>query len=94
MDGMLTLKEVMDFLELGQPEVESLVKKGRLNAFKIGGTYLRFRKDQVVEVKANLARRGRARVYWAKASNYWYFNRIYILSAVLLGLVIYCILIQ
>lgn len=94
MDGMLTLKEVMDFLDLGQSDVEHLVKKGRLSAFKIGGTYLRFRKDQVVEVKATLNRRGRAQVYWTKARNYWYFNRIYILSALLLGLVIYSIIIQ
>jgi excisionase family DNA binding protein len=94
MDGMLTLKEVIDYLDIEQSDIEKLVKKGRLNAYKIGGTYLRFKKDQVVQLKAEiLNKKSRSRLFLSKARDYWYFNRVYILSAVLLAL-IFCLFIQ
>lgn len=91
MDGMLSLKEVMDYLELEESEVEELVRRGRLNAFKIGGVFLRFRKDQVVDVKSALRKRVQTPVhaFFVKAANYWSFNRFYILSTIFFGLVIY-----
>ncbi len=91
MDGMLSLKEVIDYLELDQVEVEELVRRGRLNAYKIGGVYLRFRKDQIIDFKSTLRKRIESPFngFFVKAVNYWSFNRVYILSAVLFGLVIY-----
>jgi len=91
MDGMLSLREVMDYLELEESEVEELVRRGRLNAFKIGGVFLRFRKDQVVDVKSALRKRTQSpfNAILVKAGNYWSFNRFYILSAIFLGFVIY-----
>ena len=44
-EGMLSLQEVMEYLDLDKAGVESLVKKDKLNAYKIGGVYLRFKKD-------------------------------------------------
>ena len=91
MDGMLSLKEVMDYLELEQIEIEELVRRGRLNAYKIGGVFLRFRKDQIVDFKSALRKRSDSPLegFFVKAVNYWSFNRIYILSAILFGLVVY-----
>lgn len=91
MDGMLSLKEVMDYLQLEQTEVEELVRRGRLNAYKIGGVFLRFRKDQIVDFKSALRKRSDSplEAFFVKAVNYWSFNRIYILSAILFGLVAY-----
>ena len=91
MDGMLSLKEVMDYLELEESEVEDLVRRGRLNAFKIGGVFLRFRKDQVVDVKSALRKRTQSPInaVFVKIANYWSFNRFYILSVIFFGLVIY-----
>ena len=90
MDGMLTLKEVMDYLDLQQVDVEKLVKRRRLNAYKIGGTYLRFKKDQVIDLKTDLKKKSVGHDgFFAKARDYWYFNRIYILSAILLALVFF-----
>ena len=90
MDGMLTLREVMDYLDLEQAKVESLVRKGRLSAYKIGGTYLRFKKDQVIALKVS-SRAGFAGPgsVLRKAQDYWYFNRIYILSLVLIILIVF-----
>jgi excisionase family DNA binding protein len=91
MEGMLTLKEVVEYLELEQPEVETLVKKRKLDAYKIGGAFLRFKKDQVVELKAALSKRktSKSAVFFSKSRDLWYFNRVYILSAILLALVFY-----
>ena len=72
MDGMLSLKEVMDYLELEESEVEELVRRGRLNAFKIGGVFLRFRKDQVVDVKSALRKRTQSPInaFFVKAADF------------------------
>ena len=56
-DGMLSLNEVMQFLNLDKLGVEDLIKKDKLNAYKIGGTYLRFKKEQVVALKYYLRKK-------------------------------------
>lgn len=90
MDGMLTLREVMDYLDLEQAGVEKLVKKGRLSAYKVGGAYLRFKKDQVVGIKSDqIKKASRANTFLIKARDYWCFNRVYLFSAVLLTLLVY-----
>ncbi len=92
MDGMLTLREVIDYLDLEQVEVEKLVKKGKLSAYKIGGAFLRFKKDQVVGIKADLAKKSsRSNTFLVKVMDYWCFNRIYIFSAILLALLFYLV---
>ena len=53
-EGMLTLNEVMQYLGLDKKGVESLIKKDKLQAYKIGGTYLRFEKDQVAALQQRI----------------------------------------
>jgi len=91
MEGMLTLKEVMEFLELDQPEVEKLVKKRKLDAYKIGGAFLRFKKPQVVFLKQQMKRESGAHAteLLPRLRDFWVFNRFYILTFVLFVLLIY-----
>jgi len=90
MEGMLTLKEVMKHLELNQPEVEKLVKRGKLDAYKIGGAYLRFKKTQVVELRKHLGKKaGFTPTLFSRIRDFWVFNRVYLFSILLFGLVIY-----
>ncbi|HNV86215.1 MAG TPA: helix-turn-helix domain-containing protein [Candidatus Omnitrophota bacterium] len=87
---MLTLKEVMKHLELDQSEVERLVKKGRLDAYKIGGAYLRFKKTQVVTLRKQLGTKaGFSPTLFSRIRDFWVFNRVYLFSILLFGLVIY-----
>jgi len=51
MNNMLTLDEVKGYLEVEQQELEKLIKGGMLHAYKVGGVYLRFRKEEVLNLK-------------------------------------------
>lgn len=94
MNSMLTLEEVKSFLQVSQDEIEVLLKNGRLNAYKIGGSYIRFRKEEVEtlrqERQPSKGRSGR-RGLISKITDLWRFNNFYIVSAVLLGVLIFLI---
>jgi len=50
--NLISLEEAADLLEADTSEVHQLIDGGELQAFRIGGEYVRIRKDQVSEVKA------------------------------------------
>ena len=88
--GMLSLNEVMQVLDLDKQGVESLIRENRLNAYKIGGTYLRFSKQQVAEIKKkgknNKAKKNR---FIEVVEDFWAFNNFYIITALCLGGLLY-----
>ena len=94
MNSMLSLEEVKNFLQVSQDEVEVLLKNGRLHAYKIGGSYIRFRKEEVESLRQERnpakARSGRRGIF-SRAAEIWRFNNFYIVSAVLLGVLIFLI---
>lgn len=48
---LLTIREVAHHLNLTEKEVIELAEDGGIPAYKVGGVYLRFRKEQLDEVK-------------------------------------------
>jgi excisionase family DNA binding protein len=83
MNNMLTVEEVKNFLEVEQTEVEKYIKIGKLNAYKIGGTYVRFRKEDVLNLRFELHSKKNApkpQTLFSKASDFWRFNNFYIVS--------------
>jgi len=95
MNSMLTLEEVKNFLQISQDEIEALLKNGRLNAYKIGGSYIRFRKEEVETLRqerqpAKVGRSGN-RGFFSRIADFWRFNNFYIVSAVLLCILIFLI---
>ncbi len=91
MNNMLSLEEVKSFLELSQEDLEKHLKSGKLRAYKIGGTYLRFRKEEVLNLRSEL-RPGKTKLskpgVIARVSDFWQFNNFYILSLlVVMGLI-------
>jgi len=46
-EKLLNISEVAEYLKLKRDQVEALVASGDLPAYKIGGTLLRFKKDQI-----------------------------------------------
>lgn len=84
MNNMLTLEEVKSYLEADQPKIEELIKRRRLSAYKIGGTYLRFRKEEVLSLRSEFtAHRSKppSKTPWfSKAVDFWRFNNFYIVS--------------
>lgn len=92
-NGYASLKETMKFLDVNKAEIENLVRANRLTAYKLGGEHIRFRRDQTVLLKQELAL-GKAEPAGVGAgaglSQFWTFNGFYLVSgAVLSGLLFY-----
>lgn len=89
-ERFLSLEEVMQYLETDRRGVEDLVRRGKLVAYRVGGTYLRFKKEEV----AGLLVPRRRSFSWTLAStdrslthrlrDFWAFNNLYIVSALVL----------
>ena len=84
MNNMLTIEEVKNYLEIDQAQLEKFIKQEKLRAYKIGGTYLRFRKEEVLNLRFEITPQGSK--YPKKASflgrilEFWRFNNFYIVS--------------
>jgi excisionase family DNA binding protein len=50
-EKLLTIAEVAQYLKLSEEEVKRLVDIGEIPAYRIGDTFLRFRKEQVDAVR-------------------------------------------
>ncbi len=53
-EGLLDLKEAADLLGLTEEEVKRFVLRGKIPAYKIGGEFLRFKKDQVEALRGRI----------------------------------------
>ena len=91
---MLTAEEVKNFLQVDQPVFDKFVKDGKLHVYKIGGTYLRFRKEDVLNLRAQLAPakslRGKAPMA-SQIGDFWRFNNFYIISLLIALAVIWVV---
>lgn len=50
-EKLLSIKEVAEHLKLSEEEVKRLVDIGEIPAYKIGGSFLRFRREQIEAIK-------------------------------------------
>lgn len=94
---MLTLEEVKNFLEADQKQIEDYIKAQKLHAYKIGGTYLRFRKEEVMALHTGTpsdTKKGRktGSTFFSKIYDFWRFNNFYIIASIIIaGLVVYVV---
>jgi ubiquinone biosynthesis protein Coq4 len=92
-DGMLSLNEVMQYLDRDKAGVEDLVNQDKLTAYKIGGVYLRFKKEQVETLKLECAMHKKKKSYLReRISDFWDFNNFYIVTGLCLICILYFIL--
>lgn len=83
MNNLLSAEEVKRFLEIEEPDLKGLVDLGKLHAYRIGGTYLRFRKEEVLNVKQEFQagkKSGPLIPWFVRVRDFWRFNNFYILS--------------
>ena len=89
-EKFLTVRDVSLILGVSEKEVVDFVDKGTLAAYRIGGVYLRFKKEQVLEFKKNSSvftpkiNKLPHYPFKDKASDFIYFNDFYILAAVII----------
>ena len=54
-EKLLSIKEVSEYLKISEEEVKRLVDMGEIPAYKIGGTFLRFRKEQIDAIRSEIS---------------------------------------
>ena len=89
--ALLTEEEVEHYLGMKPEEVQGLVKRGKLTAYRLGGSYLRFRKEEVLAIKSGrkFTPPGEIKLGFSdKLRDFWKFYNFYILSSVLALLLI------
>ncbi|MBM3253304.1 MAG: helix-turn-helix domain-containing protein [Candidatus Omnitrophica bacterium] len=85
-DKLLNLKEAAEYLHISQRRLEKLVRKGKLPAYKIGGSYLRFRKDDIDNFRGLSFRKERKYNSYSLLEgikDFLYFNSFYIISIII-----------
>jgi len=87
---MLTFEEVKQYLEVEQEELEKYIQQGKLHAYKIGGVYLRFRKEEVLNVRHQIRPRRKTakpkNTFFSRIADFWHFNNFYIISLLIIVL--------
>ena len=53
-EKLLTTKEAADYLNITEEEVANFTKKGELPAYRIGGAFLRFRREQLDAIRKEI----------------------------------------
>ena len=93
MNNMLTLDEVKNFLDVEQQMIEKFIRDGALHAYKIGGVYIRFRKEEVLTLKYDVLSKkktvGPSISFGQQLWNCWRFNNFYIISIVIIAVLAY-----
>lgn len=93
MNNMLTLDEVKNYLEVEQQVIEKFIRDGALHAYKIGGVYIRFRKEEVLNLKYDVLLKkkkvGTSISLGQRLWNFWRFNNFYIISALIIAALAY-----
>ena len=54
-EKLMTIEEVAAYLRMPEEEVKRLVDEGELPAYQIGGTFLRFRREQIDAVRSEIS---------------------------------------
>jgi len=93
-EKLLTVREVSIILNVSEKEVMDLAQLGTIPAYKVGGVFLRFKKEQVYEY-CKSAHPSSTKVNFRKTiplqeriSDFFYFNDFYILSGLLIFLLL------
>ena len=100
-EHLYSLKEAADYLGIGENRLKELVRKRVVPAYKIGGTHLRFRQDQLSIAHSTINEPAREAIYFAKeihqtgfekVKDFFYFNDFYIISLILVIITVAAIL--
>lgn len=87
-EKLLTIRDVSSILGISEKEVIERSEKGEIPAYKVGGVYLRFQKDQVERLThASRRQKAEARISYStgeRLRDFFYFYDFYILSAILI----------
>lgn len=91
----LTVREVAGYLNITEKEVIDLAQSGVIPAYKVGGVYLRFKKEQVEGVRHKIdPNQSLVKIEGTSAEkvrDFVYHNDFYILSLIVISVLLYFI---
>jgi excisionase family DNA binding protein len=93
-EKLLTIREVGIILGISEKEVIDLAESGAIPAYKVGGVYLRFKREQIEEFRKSFKHPTHKSTPFSKHAfkdrmlDFFYFNDFYILSVILIILII------
>lgn len=96
-EKLLTIRDVALILGISEKEVIDLAESGKLPGYKVGGVFLRFKREQVELFSKGLKhptyKIGTSEKYAFKdrVSDFFYFNDFYIFSALIILLILFII---
>lgn len=89
----LNTKEASCFLNISEKQLNELVKDEKLTAYQIGGTYLRFKLEQLEDFKRTLEKSTqRKSLAFERVKDFFYFNDFYIAAILLITFLLLIIL--
>ncbi len=93
-EKLLTIRDVSQYLGISEKEVIDLAEKGSLPAYKIGGEYVRFKRDQVDEFRRS-SHAGHAGVRGPshyplreRISDFLYYYDFYLFATLVIGIML------
>lgn len=96
-EKLITVRDVSIILGISEKEVVDLAENGSIPAYKIGGVFLRFKKDQIRELQnsnktfAAKAKASKEYSFKDRLSDFFYFNDFYIFTIIIMGLLLFII---
>lgn len=94
-EKLLTVRDVSIILGISEKEVIDLAESGQMPAYKVGGVFLRFKREQVDEIRKTFrpaisAHEENRKKYSIdeKIRDFFYFNDFYILSVLIILLML------
>jgi len=100
-EKLLTIRDVSQILGISEKEVIDLAEDGKIPAYKVGGVYLRFKKEQIEEFRKILKPKPHHQAASQslqiksgindKISDFFYFNDFYILSTLVIVSILFII---
>jgi excisionase family DNA binding protein len=83
-EKLLTTREASQILGISEKEIIDFASSGLIPHFKIGGEFLRFRREDILKVKEEIRRKynlSLKKYTWRdKIKDFFYFNDFYIVS--------------
>ena len=96
-EKLLSIREVSHILDITEKEVIELAESQTIPAYRIGGVYLRFKRQQIEEFKkkykphSSKAKYANADSLQDKINDFLYFNDFYIFSVIIVLLILFII---
>jgi len=91
-EHLLNVEEAAKFLGISSKDIEDMVAKGKLPAYKIGGAFLRFRKEHLESLRGHKAKVADIHVKNASLTDrivdFFYFYSFYIISLLLIAILV------